>query len=199
MFRKNRGFTLIELLVVISIIGVLSSTSLVAFQGVKQKAKDAKLVLDLFELRKALELYKAVNNTYPGVANTYYVSSGVCNATCQHGLGVDWSSVFDADFKSKYLAQLPTEYATCGILYVKFSGTSFANPGCKESNTGTFINPSGYAWNGIPLAEGGYEYLIGFTSNYTESAKGFPYLTWQGDNGGFTFSTNNFCILGPKR
>ncbi len=199
MFRTNRGFTLIELLVVVSIIGVLSSTSLVAFQSVKQKAKDTRLLVELFELKKALELYKAVYNIYPGVANTYYVSSGVGNASCLNGEGVDWSNAFDADFKSKYLAKLPTEYASCGILYVRFSGTTFENPGCWDTVSGTFINPSGVNWNGTISGEGSYEYLIGFTSSYTESSRGFPYLTWQGNAGGYSFSTDKFCLLGPKR
>lgn len=52
---KHKGFTLIELLVVISIIAILSSVGFVSFQGVRNKAIEAKVKADIDSIKKAYE------------------------------------------------------------------------------------------------------------------------------------------------
>lgn len=54
---NNKGFTLIELLVVIAVIGLLSSIVLVSLQGARAKARDARRMHDLDQIRTALILY----------------------------------------------------------------------------------------------------------------------------------------------
>jgi len=51
------GFTLIELLVVIAIIGLLSTFAVISLTSSRLKARDAKRVSDLNQVRNALELY----------------------------------------------------------------------------------------------------------------------------------------------
>ena len=76
IFQKNKtkGFTLIELLVVIAIIGILSSVVLASLNSARAKARDARRLSDLHQIRNALELYASDNSgSYPtGYANTYY-------------------------------------------------------------------------------------------------------------------------------
>jgi len=62
---RKKGFTLIELLVVIAIIGLLSSIVLVSMQGVRARARDAKRVEELNQIRLALELYYNQYEKYP--------------------------------------------------------------------------------------------------------------------------------------
>jgi prepilin-type N-terminal cleavage/methylation domain-containing protein len=66
-FIKNirRGFTLIELLVVIAIIGLLASIVLVSLQTSRIKARDARRIADVHQVRIALELYVDSNKAYP--------------------------------------------------------------------------------------------------------------------------------------
>lgn len=61
---EKRGFTLIELLVVIAIIGVLSTIGLVAFNGARARARDAKRASDLKQYFLAYQLYYDSSETY---------------------------------------------------------------------------------------------------------------------------------------
>lgn len=76
MRKASRGFTLIELLVVIAIIGMLSSIVLASMNSARMKARDAKRIADLAEIRSALELYFTDKGYYPRV-----IGSGNCDST----------------------------------------------------------------------------------------------------------------------
>ena len=69
---KQKGFTLIELLVVIAIIGLLASIVMVSLNSARGKARDAKRLADLRQIKNALELYMQDNNSYPGGCSTYW-------------------------------------------------------------------------------------------------------------------------------
>jgi len=82
--KYNNGFTLIELLVVIAIIGLLSSVVFASLNAARMKARDAKRIADLGQIRSALELYFDDHGYYPqsgcgwdcnGYRNSYSTSS----------------------------------------------------------------------------------------------------------------------------
>ena len=194
MKKKNRGFTLIELLVVISIIGVLSSITLVSVQAVKKKAIETKNFVEVKELIKALELYKLDNNSYPGLPDTYYVSSQNGNSSyCDKGLGIEWTNAFDANFTSKYMSKLPTESQACGIIYVKYSADNSGVPSitCNVSSDSTLgsYNNSRYEYFLILQTDGGGIY------------KDLGWVTWQysAPLGLPTASTGQKCLPGPHK
>ena len=62
----NRGFTLIELLVVMAIIGILSSVVLVSLSSARDKAKNARIMHDLDQLRTQMEIYQIDHDGYGG-------------------------------------------------------------------------------------------------------------------------------------
>jgi prepilin-type N-terminal cleavage/methylation domain-containing protein len=67
--RSSLAFTLIELLVVIAIIAILATLSILALQSAREKARDAKRIADIKQLRTALELYYNDANGYPPSAS----------------------------------------------------------------------------------------------------------------------------------
>lgn len=58
---KNRGFTIVELLIVIVVIAILATITIVAYNGVQQRARDSARKNDVASIVKALKLYSVDN------------------------------------------------------------------------------------------------------------------------------------------
>lgn len=65
---KQKGFTIVELLIVIVVIGILAAITIVAFNGIQDRARTASLQSDTTNAGKTLETFRldpANNNLYP--------------------------------------------------------------------------------------------------------------------------------------
>ena len=108
----RRGFTLVELLVVIAIIGTLATLLLVQLGTARRKARDAKRIADINQVRGAVEQYFDDNGGYP--------------------VTTDLTTVL----VSKYLVRLPEDPLTSGCTV--YGGSA----GCYGYEWAPLANPT---------------------------------------------------------
>lgn len=63
--NKQTGFTIVELLIVIVVIGILAAITIVAYNGIQEKARASGLVSDLRGAATQLKLDHSKTNAYP--------------------------------------------------------------------------------------------------------------------------------------
>ena len=77
---KQSGFTIVELLIVIVVIAILAAITIVAYNGIQQRAKTSSAASAADNLDKKAEAYNAINSQYPNTADvlTCQGTSGAC-------------------------------------------------------------------------------------------------------------------------
>jgi prepilin-type N-terminal cleavage/methylation domain-containing protein len=78
--NPQKGFTIVELLIVIVVIGILAAITIVAYNGVQQRATTATMQTDLSAAAKQMEVAKVTssNESYPsGLPSDVKASQGV--------------------------------------------------------------------------------------------------------------------------
>jgi len=75
--HKQFGFTIVELLIVVVVIAILAAITLVAYNGISQRATSSAMQSELSQLVKKVETYKITNgtSTYPTDLTTAGVPS----------------------------------------------------------------------------------------------------------------------------
>lgn len=63
--RRNPGFTIVELLIVIVVMGVLAAITIVAYNGIQNRANDTAVQNDLASIAKKIQLWNAEMGAYP--------------------------------------------------------------------------------------------------------------------------------------
>ena len=66
MFKNRNGFTIVELLIVIVVIAILAAISIVAYNGIQNRAKSSSMASAGAAYIKAYALYRVDNSTFPG-------------------------------------------------------------------------------------------------------------------------------------
>jgi prepilin-type N-terminal cleavage/methylation domain-containing protein len=64
-YAKQPAFTIVELLIVIIVIGILATISIIAYNGITQKAKNTAIINAASQSLKMIEVYIAQYGTYP--------------------------------------------------------------------------------------------------------------------------------------
>jgi len=88
MRKTTSGFTIVELLIVIVVIGILAAITIVAYNGVQQRAIESTLKSDLANASKQIELSNADDGSYPtSFPSDVKVSKNVTLSLSQNGTG----------------------------------------------------------------------------------------------------------------
>ena len=66
---KHTGFTIVELLIVIVVIGILAAVTIVAYNGISNRATNARSIQGATAYYQALTAYKQLNGSYPPISN----------------------------------------------------------------------------------------------------------------------------------
>lgn len=152
MKRNNSGFTIVELLIVIVVIAVLAAVSVVAYNGVQNRARQSKISSDLSLLQKAVMAGRInVSNNMRSFVTHGYVA-GSC---ASHPAGTDLAALprTDACWTTYGTALSQIETAS-GIKVTGMTdpwgrpyfidaneGEPHFNAGCAKDNFGVFANP----------------------------------------------------------
>lgn len=159
MRRTQSGFTIVELLIVIVIIGILAVITIVAYNGIQDRARVSSVSTGLSQGAKKLKLFQVDNpDTYPAAAGT----NGLDNLAA---LGITNTS--DVTYQYSSSANTYCLTATNGTTSYKISNTS-ATPtagGCAGHGVGgvaaitnRILNPSfenGSGANGANISASG--------------------------------------------
>lgn len=65
--RRSAGFTIVELLIVIVVIGILAAITIVAYNGVQNRANDTVVQSDLRNFGNIMGQQQALNGSYPAI------------------------------------------------------------------------------------------------------------------------------------
>lgn len=67
--KKHSGFTIVELLIVVVVIAILAAITIVAYNGITNRAKESTVRNDVANAVKSLEVFKVTNSRYPTSQN----------------------------------------------------------------------------------------------------------------------------------
>lgn len=144
--RQSEAFTLVELLVVISIIGLMSSITVVSLNSARAQSRDAKRITEINRLQTALELYFDKNGTYPQInnASTSKKADGCGQGGSWCDLETELASFMNPiprdplglqdDYRLYYDSDSNTNYSSYGIMARMEHGANF----------GLAVNDGGY-------------------------------------------------------
>lgn len=84
--NTRRGFTIVELLIVIVVIAILAAITIVAYNGLQQRANTSAVIDGAVKAKRFIESYIVANDQYPYTTDTAFVCI-TTDSTCRRNGG----------------------------------------------------------------------------------------------------------------
>ena len=139
--KRRDGFTIVELLIVIVVIAILAAITLVAYNGIQNRANDNVVLSDISNIRKKMEVAKIDLGHYPQSFTdfTNYASYKLSKSSYD----VSMSNAY-------YLADIANDTYALGLRSKSLKGYILTNSGLQENvgvNAANTAAAIGTSWN----------------------------------------------------
>jgi len=124
--RQQQGFTIVELLIVVVVIAILAAITVVAYNGIQNRANNTRVMSDIRQALTLIEAYNAEKGSYPSTGG---LSQVYTDSNCH--LTVDSDGYQGAQWIPDILSPLPQ------------------NPGLQKAGRGSFGGCYAYASDGV--------------------------------------------------
>lgn len=169
MWAKQKGFTIVELLIVIVVIGILAAITIVAFNGVQNRANNTRVTSIVRTYVSALKAYAAVNSgNYPAV--TSCLGTGYQGGLCHEDAGMysENNGNFNTVVLREFMLSVPTVKSVRSPISGKWVNTAFYTVNNTSYNpTGSAIAFAQYGATSCPSI-GGLRELSSSPSAFTD-------------------------------
>jgi general secretion pathway protein G len=155
MSKKQTGFTIVELLIVIVVIGILAAITIVAYNGIQDRARSTVLISDLTASAKQLKIDQTINNIYPAT---------IAEANSNKGLKASAGTTYTYTVNNAVNPQTFCLSATNSTYVYAITQDGAANGGgCTNFAFGA-ASPNALLTNGITTTTPYYDLGIGLQS-----------------------------------
>ena len=147
---KSKGFTIVELLIVIVVIAILAAITIVAYNGIQQRAHTTSQKTTAENLAKKVEGYNAINNAYPALTATTNLATDASTTLSGSGitLGTSASGVADGLVELRLCSNSATALAASTaasgyVIYIYDQTKGAVDPVQAGGNVTVTVNSSG--------------------------------------------------------
>jgi len=168
--QKQGGFTIVELLIVIVVIGILAAITIVAFNGIQNRANNLKVISIVESYTTALKIYAADHGAYPTMTSCLGV--GYLDQQCHFdaGMYVENNGNFNTVALKPYMSNIPTVKSVRSPLSGKWVDTAFYTVNNASYNaTGSAIAFAQYGVSSCPSV-GGLRELSNSPTSFTDGS-----------------------------
>ena len=133
---KQSGFTIVELLIVIVVIGILAAITIVAYNGIQQRAQASAIVSDLRAAEKAFHSYKAATGASVWWVDNDPALAGTSNSPIS-------TIIANQPVFREFLQKAPTTTGLDTIYSWAYDADDDTYNGCSNTLTGVNIGING--------------------------------------------------------